>query len=178
LKIAVPIYSIKISPPEMEQAKAVRTSLKDVILSLDKITDSLDEFSKVMSEVVNPEDLLKLRKELVAYRHKVQNDLNDFLTLVEQSLSEWNRMISDSNFDAMRRAYVEDIRKIRDSSIEFLEKMRNPADPKFLQDVPQDVNSIIAAKKSLHEIVSVQLFQKIDRDILGRIKIGSKIKNI
>lgn len=178
MKIAVPIYSIKISPAEMEQAKIVRQSLKSVIIKLDQITDSLQQFSNILGEIRDPADIGKLRRELVAYKHKLQADMNDFLTLVESSLGDWNKMISDGNFDSMRRAYVEEIRKIRDSANELLEKFRRPTEPTFIQDVPQDVNNIVSAKSALHEIVTVQLFQKIDRDILGRIKIGSKLLSI
>lgn len=174
MKIAVPIYSIKISPGEMEQAKVVRQALKSVIVKLDQITDSLQSFSSILGEIKDPNDVSQLRREFVAYKQKIQADINDFLTLVEVSLGEWNKMISDGNFDSMRKAYVEEIRKIRDSAGELLEKFRKPTEPTFLQDVPQDVNSIVSAKSALTDIVTVQLFQKIDRDILGRIKIGSK----
>ena|SRR3990172_471412 len=178
LKIAVPIYSIKISPDEMEQAKLVRNSLKNVASKLDQITDSLQLFSNILGEIRESSDLGKLRRELVAYKQKIQADMNDFLTLVETSLGEWGKMISDGNFDSMRKAYVEEVRKIRDSASELLEKLRRPMEPTFLQDAPQDVNSIMSAKAALHEIISVQLFQKIDRDILGRIKIGSRLVTI
>lgn len=178
MKIAVPIYSIKISPDEMGQAKLVRQALKEVVLKLDQITDSLQLFSNILGEIKDPNDIAKLRRELVAYKQKVQLDMNDFLTLVETSLSEWNKMISDGNFDSMRKAYVEEVRKVRDSAGELLEKFRRPTEASFLQDAPQDVNNIVSAKSSLHEIITVQLFQKIDRDILGRIKIGSKIIEI
>lgn len=175
MKIAVPIYSIKISPSEMQQARAVRSALKNVMLALDAITDSLQAFSNILGEVRDPADISKLRMELVQYRQKMQADMNDFLTLVEASLTEWTKMISDGNFESMRKAYVEEVRKIRDSASELLEKFRKPTEPKFLQDAPQDVSNIVAAKGALQEIISTQLFQKIDKDILGRIKIGTKI---
>jgi hypothetical protein len=158
----------------MQQAKVVRGALKDVMLSLDAITDSLQAFSSILGEIRGPADISKLRMELLQYRHKVQADMNNFLTLVEVSLSEWTKMISDGNFDSMRKAYVEEVRKIRDAAGELLEKFRKPTDPKFLQDAPQDVSNIVTAKGALHEIISTQLFQKIDRDILGRIKIGTR----
>jgi hypothetical protein len=162
----------------MEQAKRVRRSLKDVIVKLDQITDSLQSFASILGEIREPSDIGKLRRELVAYKQKIQGDMNDFLTLVESSLGEWNKMISDGNFESMRKAYVEEIRKVRDAAGELLEKFRRPTEPNFLQDAPQDVNNIVAAKSALHEIITVQLFQKIDRDILGRIKIGSKIVDL
>lgn len=159
----------------MQQAKVVRLALKTMLQSLDTITDNLGKFSGILAEIRDPSDLGNLRKEIVAFKHKTQDDLNVFLTQVEEALGEWNKMITDSTFDAMRRACVEEIRKIRESSIEMLEKFRDPMDPKFLQDVPEDVNSIVSAKKSLHEVITVQLFQKIDKDVLGRIKIGSRL---
>lgn len=178
MKIAVPIYSIRISPAEMEQAKAVRAALKNVMHSLDGTTDSLQAFSSILGEIRDSSDLGRLRRELVEYKHRIQADINSFLTLVEASLGEWNKMISDGNLESMRKAYIEEVRKIRDSAGELLEKFRKPMEPNFLQDVPQDVNNIVSAKNALREIVSNQLFQKIDRDILGRIKIGSRLVSI
>jgi glutaredoxin 2 len=178
LKIAIPIYSIKISPAEMEQSKKVRALLKDVVLKLDQLTDSLKIFSSIISELRDVSDINQVRRELVSYKHKIQGDTNDLLTLVEGSLTEWNKMISDSNFDSIKRAYIEEIRKLREDIGKLLERLRRPTEPSFLQDTPQDVNNIIAARLAINEIISAQLFQKIDRDILGRIKIGTKIVNL
>lgn len=162
----------------MEQAKNVRQALKDAVLKLDQITDSLQLFSNILGDIKDPNDISKLRRELVAYKQKIQSDINDFLTLVEVSLGEWNKMISDGNFDSMRKSYVEEVRKVRDSAGELLEKLRKPTESSFLQGAQQDVNNTISAKLALHEIITVQFFQKIDRDILGRIKIGSRVVKI
>ncbi len=176
MKIAVPIYSIKISPVEMDQAKKVRKALSDVMSSFDSISDSLEKFNSIIGEISKPEQISQLRKELLAFKHKIQEDFNALLDLVDVALTEWNEMISDSNFDSMRKAFIEEIRKAREHALEFLEKLRFPAEPKFLAEAPNDIVAISACKKSLEDIISAQMFQKIDKDILGRIRIGSRGK--
>ncbi len=176
MKIAVPIYSIKISPVEMEQARKVRKALSDVMSSFDSISDSLEKFGAIIGEISKPEQIAGLRRELLAFKHKIQGDFNSLLDLVDVALTEWNDMISDGNFDSMRKAFIEEIRKARDSALEFLEKLRFPAEPRFLAESPNDIAAIMGCKKSLEDIISNQMFQKIDKDILGRIRIGSRSK--
>ena len=174
-KTAVPIYSIKITPAEMEQARVTRAALKNVLLSLDATTDVLERFAVIISEIKDLTDLNSLRLDIVELRHDIQAGLNDFLHLVEQSLTAWGSMISDSNFDAMRKAYTEEIRKIRETAIEMLESLRDLSNVKILQDIPEQITNIVACKNAIDDMISVQLFQKIDRDVLGRIRIGSKL---
>ena len=178
IKIAEPIYSIKIVDSEKQQAKKVRDCAKTVVSQLDHCTDQLDQFSSILTEIVDSNDIKQLRKEMFAFKHKIADDLNEFLTAVQICLNEWGKMITDDSLDSMKKSFVEQVRKVRDAALEFLEKMRDPEATDFLQTMPEIVKNITTTKKGLESVVETQLFTKIDRDILGKLKIGTRLVSV
>lgn len=177
-RVAVPIYSIKVTPEEITITKEVRTHLKNVLLEMNSIADSLEDFSAVISEIMNPDDIKLLRKQIVAYKHMTQESLNLFLELIEETLIIWNKMISDTNFEEIKKAFVEEVRKIREYGIDILEALRDLNDKRILVEIPSIIQNIVTSKKAIDELISTNLFQKIDKDILGRIRIGSRLQRL
>ena len=171
-KQSEPIFVLEISNDERKQAEKVRKEFKKLELLLGGAFDSLGRLVGAMQGLQHNERMVELKPLFIKYKHKIQDLFNEFLDQLQSSLEDMQTMISDSETIKIRDTIVGEIREIRDGALELINLLNRPEDANFLKEFQETFVRLRAREKALREILSDQLTGHIDRDILGKIKLG------
>jgi len=176
-KVSEPVFVLDISSDERKQAEKVRGEFKKLELLLGGAFESLGRLAASMQGLQHNDRMIELKSLFIKYKHKVQDLFNEFLDQLQVSLEQMNEMISDSSTLKIRDTIVGEVRELRDGALEVIALLNRPEDPTFLKEFQEIFVRLSAREKSLREIISDQLTGHIDRDILGKIKLGkSKVR--
>lgn len=176
-KLAEPVFVLDINDDERKQAEKVRDEFKKLEMLLGDAFDSLGRLVSAMQGMQHSDKIIELKPLFVKYKHRVQDLFNSFLDQLQTCLEQMNNMISDSETIKIRDTIIGEVREIRDGALGLIKFLGHPENPNFIKEFQETFVRLDAREKSLKEIISDQLASHINRDILGKIKLGkSKIR--
>jgi uncharacterized phage infection (PIP) family protein YhgE len=176
-RTAAPIYSVEISEDEKLQAQETRNAFESLSEHLDESFDKLKIVRELLEQFKDPSHFAHMRDLFIRYKQAVINEFNEFLDSLTNSLTKMNKTLSDSEMQNITDTIVAEADELRDGVEELAEHLDEPDSPDFLKNFKETYDRLDQRRNSLHEIITDHLFEHIDYDILGRIKLGSnKIK--
>lgn len=165
-------FAIPVSKDERDSAYRLRRLFEKVLEELDKF----EKFSLVFFDYANKMDAgtsVKALSPLIKkYEHKLKKKFNGFIMTLESALEEYNSSFTDTELTNMRDLLIENAKTMRNSLIELLQTFKKIDDQNFIADAKTKYEFISKAIEQLKNVIRGELFNHIDYNILGRIRLG------
>jgi len=170
---------LNVTDAERAKASEVKDDFKKV---LNKIDDSIKIITDLKNSIVEQrptkDDLQnKYLGRLLRYRKKIRDSFNDFLTLTRTSLEKLAE-ISDPDMIRLREIIIAEIGELSDSAEAMMDLLNEPGRDGFTKTIEQISSQMEKRQKSIKDVINEQLFNHIDHDILGKMKISELQFNI
>lgn len=165
--------TLVITDTERTVAKQIKEDFKHILKKLDIATKTiLDLRDAIVEQRPDKEDLnTKYRGRLLRYRGKIKKVFNDFLSAVKTSLEKLSE-ISDPDMINLREIIIAEIDELSDGVEAILDILSETDREGFTKTLEQISAQIEKRQKSIIDVVENQLYNHIDHDILGRMKIS------
>jgi regulator of sigma D len=169
-----PQMILDITDEEKKIAGAVKTEFKEVLRKIDDaihvVTDLRDA---IVNERPSKEDLKsKYAGRLIRYRRKIKASFNDALSLVKVSLEKLSK-ISDPEMVRLREILIAEIDELSSGAEAILDLLDESERESFTKTIEKISAQMEKRQKSITDVIDNQLFNHIDHDILGRMKIST-----
>lgn len=169
-----PQLTMEVSERERAIAKAAKKEFKDILKSLDKALDVIyDLRDAIVKQRPSQEDLQKKYKgRLLRYRRKIAEIFNGLLEKLKkaiQSLSD----ISDPDMIHLKKIIISEFDELSDGVEGVMDLLNNPDREGFTKNLERLSTQLQRRYTSISEIVDNQLFDHLEHDILGKMKISS-----
>lgn len=174
-----PRMTLTVTDHERTVAKQVKEDFRNILQKLDKSVRSITDLRDAMAEErPSKEDLKhKYRGRLLRYRRKIRNIFNEFLSSVKNSLEKLSK-ISDPDMVRLREIIIAEIGELSDGAEAVMDLLKETDREGFSKTIEQITAQVEKRQKSIIDVIDNQLFNHIDHDILGRMKISSIHSNI
>lgn len=168
-----PRMTLVVTDNERAIAKQVKEDFKHILKKLDKAVRSITDLRDAMvEERPSKEDLKsKYRGRLLRYKRKIRNVFNDFLSSVKHSLEKVSK-ISDPDMIRLREIVIAEIGELSDGAEAIMDLLGETDRESFTKTVEQVAGQVEKRKRSIVDVIDNQLFNHIDHDILGKMKIS------
>lgn len=172
-----PKMTLEITDREREVAKKVKKEFKTISRELDDaVKVVLDLRDAITNQRPTKDDLNKAyRGRLLRYKKKIRDAFNHFLTHTKRTL-ETAVEISDPDMVRLREILVAEIGELSDGVEALMDLLSETDRDNFTQTLEQISSQLEKRQKSIEDVIENQLFNHIETDILGRMKI-SEIQN-
>lgn len=174
-----PRMNLKITPKEIEAAKKAKAEFKVIIKELSKAVKVVVALRDAIVEERPSKDDLKntYRGRLVRYRKKIRDAFNVFLSHTKSAL-EILVAISDPEMERLREILTAEIGELSDGVEALLDLLDEVEREGFTKALEGLVAQMEKRNQSIAEVIDSQLFNHIDQDILGKVKISELRFNI
>ena len=174
---AGPKMTLEITERERQVAKNVKKEFKTISRELDEaVKVVLDLRDAIVNQRPTKDDLDKTyRGRLLRYKKKIKEAFNHFLNHTKRTL-EAAVEISDPDMVRLREILVAEIGELSDGVEALMDLLGETDRDGFTKTLEQIAAQLEKRQKSIADVIDNQLFNHIEQDILGRMKI-SEIQN-
>jgi len=173
-KVANTAFSVPVSDQEKESAKKLRAEFERTLKFLEEFNRYLLVFYDHADELEDKEDMSPINSLINRYKERLKLKYNEFVSRIGLSLEHYNEVLSDSEMDNLRDMIVETTQAIRTHLVELLKLFGKVRDPDFIAGTKLVYPKVLKSVDQLSHMIQTELFNHIDRDILGRIRISNK----
>ena len=173
MKTAGPAYSLPVSKEEKKIAEELRVEFMELLKELEKFSRYLLVFFDRIDDIADTENLDSISPLLKKYERKLKAKFNDFLQALEDGLAHYNDSFADTELDNIRDLIIEHAKNMRKSLLVLLELFDRVSDPEFVASAKTAYEGIAKSIEQLEFMIREELFDHIDYDILGRIRLGT-----
>ena len=113
----------------------------------------------------------KYRGRLLRYKRKIRTVFNEFLSSVKSSLEKIAE-ISDPDMIRLREIVIAEIGELSDGAEAIIDLLGETDREGFTKTIEQVASQVEKRQKSIIDVIDNQLFNHIDHDILGKMKIS------
>jgi len=168
-----PRMTLVVTDAERAIAKIVKDDFKKILKKLDKAIRTVTDLRDAIVEQRPEKDELKNKYlgRLLRYRRKIRDTFNDFLSSTKISLEKLAK-ISDPDMIKLREIIIAEIGELSDGVEAILDLLNEVEREGFTKTLEQLAAQLEKRQKSIIDVVDSQLFNHIDHDILGRMKIS------
>lgn len=168
-----PRMTLVVTDTERAIAKEIKNDFKKILEKLDTATKSIvDLRDAIVEQRPSKEDLKKkYRGRMLRYKHKIRTVFNDFLSGVKIALEKLEK-ISDPDMVKLREIIIAEIGELSDGAEALMDLLGETDRDSFTKTIEQVTSQIEKREKSIIEVIDNQLFNHIDHDILGKLKIS------
>jgi hypothetical protein len=174
-----PRMNVDITPKERVIAKQVKAEFKIILKEMEKAINIVMDLRDALVEERPSKDILKskYRGRLVRYRSKIRNTFNVFLAHVRDTLHTMDD-ISDPEMDRLREILIAEIEELSDGVEAMLDLLKESDRESFTQTLEGIAAQLEKRQKSITDVIDSQLFNHIEHDILGKVKVSELQFNI
>ena len=169
---AEPQFSVPVSNGERKLATKLRDSFEKLLAELDSFHRFLDIFFNHVEDMDSNTELKSLGPLVSRYSHKLKAKFNEFMNELEKALINYQTGFVDTKLDNIKDLIIENIKNMRSSLIELLKRFRKLDEPEFIRESRNSYESLLVCMSQMNTIVKEELFNHIDYNILGRIRLG------
>lgn len=164
---------LEISPQERETAKVIKKEFSAHLKLLDKaLKVVVDLRDAIADERPSKDDLKKkYRGKMLRFKRKVQENFNEFLSAVKGSLEKLSE-ISDPDTIKLREIMIAEIGEMSDGAEALIDLLEETDRDGFTKSLEGLVGQMEKRQKSIVDVIDDQLFNHIDHDILGKMKVS------
>jgi hypothetical protein len=174
-----PRLTVQISPEEKQLAKnakiefkAVLKELKDVIGTILDLRDSINDQHPSKEDLDN-----KYKGRLLRYKRKIVKSFNIFLKHLQTNMGNLAK-INDPDMIRLREILVAEVSELTDGVEKVLDLLDDAGKDNFTQTLQQITAQLEKRQGSINDAIGNQLFNKLDHDLLGVMRIGQLKFNI
>lgn len=168
-----PQMVLDITNAERAIAKQLKEDFKTILKKLDTaVRVIVDLRDAIVEQRPKKEELNeKLRPRLLRYRRKIRNVFNEFLTDVKNSLEKLAK-VSDPEMIKLREIIIAEIGELSDGAEAMMDLLSETDRESFTKTLETLASQMEKRQKSIIDVIDSQLFNHIDHDILGKMKIS------
>lgn len=168
-----PRLTIEVSERERSLAKAAKKEFKEILKDLDdalKIVYDLRD--AIVEQHPSKEDLQNTyRGRLLRYRRKITDVFNKLLVRLKKSVQSLND-ITDPDMANLKKIMVTEFDELSDGIEGVLVLLNEPAREGFTKELERLCTQLKRRAISISEVIDNRLFNHIDSDILGKLKVS------
>jgi hypothetical protein len=113
-----------------------------------------------------------LKPLIKKYERKLKKKFNKFLDSLELGLKHYNKTFADTELHNIRDLIIEHTKNMRKSLVDLMNLFRKVEDPDFMGQAQMIFQALAKSIEQAEFAIREELFNHIDYDILGRIKLG------
>jgi hypothetical protein len=174
-----PRLTVSITPEEKQLAKDAKTEFKAVLKELkDVIETILDLRDSINDQHPSKEDLEnKYKGRLLRYKRKIVQSFNVFLKHLQTNMGNLAK-INDPDMVRLREILVAEVSELTDGVEKVLDLLDNAGKDNFTQTLQQITAQLEKRQGSINDAIGNQLFNKLDHDLLGLLRVSKLRFNI
>lgn len=168
-----PRLTLVVTDDERAIAKQIKNDFKKILAKLKEAVKSIVDLRDAIVEQRPSKDDLKnkYRGRLLRYRRKIRTVFNDFLSSVKTALEKLEE-VSDSDMVKLREIIIAEIGELSDGAEALMDMLGETDRESFTKTIEQIASQVEKREKSIIDVIDNQLFNHIDHDILGKMKIS------
>lgn len=168
-----PRLTVTITPEEKQLAKDSKAEFKAVLKELKAAIEIvLDLRDSILEQRPSKEDLSKKYKgRLLRYKRKIVKAFNIFLHHLQTNLGNLAK-INDPDMIRLREILAAEVSELRDGVEAVLDLLHDAGKDNFTQLLEQLTAQLEKRQHSIGDAVANQLFNHLDHDLLGRMRIS------
>lgn len=175
MKRAGPAYLVPVSESEKEKGKEIRAAFENVLSKQDSFLDYLGVFFEQLDELSSDPGLVKISPLLKRYEHKLKKIFNLYIKSLSKALITYEKSFSITELDEIRDLIIENIRNVRQETIELLRLFQDVSSTEFINNSKAVYSNIVKILEQVESTIREEWFGYIDYNILGTIKLGTQI---
>jgi predicted transglutaminase-like protease len=174
-----PRLTVKITEQEKALAKQAKVEFKALLKELKAAVNAvLDLRDSITSQHPSKEDLKnKYKGRLLRYKLKITKAFNVFALHLQKNL-ELLTKINDPDMSRLREILASEVNELKDGFDATLELIDEAEKDDFTKNLEHVAAQMEKRKVSIHDTIENQLFNHIDHDLLGRLRISQLRFNI
>lgn len=164
---------LDITDAERAVANQIKEDFKKILKKLDTAVKVIVDLRDAIVEQRPKKEELnkKLKPRLLRYRRKIRKVFNDFLTDVKNSLEKLSK-VSDPEMIKLREIIIAEIGELSDGAEAMMDLLSETDRESFTKTLETLTSQMEKRQKSIVDVIDSQLFNHIDHDILGKMKIS------
>ena len=168
-----PRLTLVVTDDERAIAKQIKGDFRKILSKLKVAVKSIVDLRDAIVEQRPSKDELKTkyRGRLLRYRRKIRTVFNDFLSSVKVALEKLDK-VSDSDMVKLREIIIAEIGELSDGAEALMDMLDETDRESFTKTIEQIASQVEKREKSIIDVIDNQLFNHIDHDILGKMKIS------
>jgi len=165
--------TVDVTSAEREAAKVLKKEFKSILRDLDDAVEVLSDLrDAIVEQHPSKEDLKNVyRGRLLRYRTKIIKVFNKFLLHTKSGMEMMNK-ISDPNMIRLREILIAEMGELNDGVESLLDLLGETKRDGFTKSLEGLVAQIEKRQGSIEDVIDNQLFNHIEQNILGRMKIS------
>ncbi len=168
-----PRLTLVVTDEERAIAKEIKSDFKQILKQLDTAVKSVVDLRDAIVEQRPTKETLKgkYRGRLLRYRRKIRKTFNEFLSNVKASIEKLSK-VSDPDMIKLREIIIAEIGELSDGAEAIMDILGETDREGFTKTLEQVASQVEKRQKSVIDVIDNQLFNHIDHDILGKMKIS------
>jgi len=168
-----PRFVLNVSDTERMVAKELKQEFKVILKKLDNALDSIIDLKEAIVKQRPTQEELKNKYmgRLLRYRRKIRSLFNDFLQSTKLSLEKMAK-ISDPETIRLREIIIAEVEEMSDGAESVLDLLDEVQRDGFTASLEGIVSQMQKRQLSIIDVIDDRLFNHLDHDILGRMKIS------
>lgn len=169
-----PRLTIEVSEREKSVAKAAKKEFKEILKDLNNALSIIyDLRDAIVQQRPSKEDLQNTYKgRLLRYRRKIAEAFNKLLVRFKNAVQSLNE-ITDPDIANLKKIMVAEFDELSDGVEGVLVLLKNAAKEGFTKELERLCTQMEQRSTSINEVIDNRLFNRIDNDILGKLKMSS-----
>lgn len=169
-----PQLRLEVTERERESAKAIKQNFKEILKDLDKSLDVIyDLRDALVGERPSKEDLgNRFHGRLLRYRSKITKTFNALLEKLKKGLESLQEVM-DPEMIKLRGLLVAEFDEMSDGIEALLDLLKNSDKEGFTQNLERLCTQMQKRRQSISGVIDSQLFNHLEHDILGKLKISN-----
>jgi len=168
-----PRLTMEVSERERALAKAAKKEFKSILKDLDKALDVIyDLRDAIVKERPSQDDLQNTyRGRLLRYRRNITEVFNKLLIRFKNAIQSLGD-ITDPDMANLKKIMVAEFDELSDNVEAVLSLLDDTAKDGFTKELERLATQLQRRSSSINEIIDNRLFNHIDSDILGKMKVS------
>lgn len=169
-----PKMVLDVSDAEKAAAKEIKEDFGKLLKKLDNsVKVIMDLRDAIVEQRPSQEDLKnKYRGRLLRYKRKIQTSFNEFLSGVQASLEKLSKVL-DPETMKLREIIIAELDELSDGAEAIMDNLSEVDREGFTKTIEQIASQMEKRQKSIVDVIENQLYNHIEQDILGRMKIST-----
>ena len=174
-----PRLMVNITDQEKATAKDSKREFKAVLKELRVALRVISELkSSILEQHPSKDDLkTKYRGRLLRYKKRIVESFNVFLSHLKQNLGTLS-LINDPDTQRLREVLGAEVSELSDGVEAILDLLQDSDKDNFTQKLDQLTTQLEKRERSINDAIGNQLFNHIDHDMLGKMRISQLQFNI
>lgn len=165
---------LEVSERERATAKEIKTDFASLLKELDDALKVIYDLRDAIVQQRPSKDDLKTQYQgrLLRYKNKIIKEFNEFLNKLKATLDKIAE-VSDPTMIRLREIIIAEFDELSDGVESILDLLKDADREGFTKSLERITTQLDKRRTSIKDIIDNQLFNHLERDIMGKMKISN-----